>query len=543
MKHSLLAAAGVNVALLVAAPLGPRTVALAAGVPVYNASNTPGLAEGEETVSANPANPLDVVVGSNQWQPYVAGNPGSIAVGPDGVTSCAVFDSHDGGRTWHGRRLGTAGFGEVSLPVSVPGTFHEFADLGNLISADQNTVWDRHGNLYYQCIYAGLHTVEPQVWVFRSRDQGRSWTGPVVAFDEVQTGIQIDRSLLAVDNSGGSRDGTLYLTFETMFYQPAPAAVYVRSAAANDWTNWGAPGVARRVDDPAHEAQWDPRQYPQVSPDGNLRVVYDAAPATTSPAPADASTPALYLASSTDGGMTFTHSLVDGLVKRIQSQDEAYSYFQELIAAFAVDPTNSNRMAVAWPDSGTGEDRILLRATSDGGATWSPRLDMTDDPPGTGNEHDHPALSYTADGHLLAAWRDRRFAGGTLTSPFDVFLRTGGATGSGITLGPALRITPSSQAPTTGHRGNMPSEYIAVWGDANGAEISWDQLGPDGVLPDNFYAHVGSTALPPSAPVAAAGGGAALPGTGTTPAWAWVLMATSAALAAAGARYFWKKVV
>lgn len=64
--------------------------------------------------------------------------------------------------------------------MSVPGTFQEFRDLGNLISADQNTVWDRHGNLYYQCIYAGLNTPGPEVWVFRSRDQGRSWTGPVV---------------------------------------------------------------------------------------------------------------------------------------------------------------------------------------------------------------------------------------------------------------------------------------------------------------------------------------------------------------------------
>jgi len=500
--------------------------AAAAGVPVYNVSNTPGFAEGEETVSTNPNNPLDVVVGSNQWQPAVGGNPGNVALGPDGVTSCAVFDSHDGGKSWHGRRLGTPGFGSVTLPVAIPGTFHEFQDLGNLISADQNTVWDNHGNLYFQCIYAGLHNGDPQVWVFRSQDQGRNWTGPVVAFDEAQTQVQIDRSYLAVDNSGGPRDGMLYLTFETMFYQPAPAAVYVRSTINKDWTNWGPAGQARRVDDPAHEAQWDPRQYPLVSPDGTLRVVYDAAPPTQSPAPVDGSTPALYIASSTDGGVTFTHSLVDGLVKRIQGQDEAYSYFLELISAFAVDPSNTNSMAVAWPDAGSGEDRILLRVTADGGRTWSPRIDMTDDPRGAANQHDHPALAYTPDGTLLAVWRDRRFSDGALTSPFDVFLRTGQPSGAGMTLGPALRLTPKSAAPTTGHRGSMPSEYIAVAGDKTGAHVSWDQLGPDGVLPENYYAQVLGAQLPPSAPVVAApSGGSGLPQTGIGARWTGGLMA------------------
>jgi hypothetical protein len=493
-KHWLVALAAVNLALVPHAAsadsAGSRTV--------VNVSNSPQLAEGEETVSVNPRNPADVVVGSNQWQPATPANAGNIGIGASGATSCAVFDSHDGGRTWHGRRLGTAGFGQVTLPVGVPGTFDEFLDLGNLISADQNTVWDNHGNLYYQCIYAGLNRATPQVWVFRSQDQGRTWSDPVVAFDEVSTGVQLDRSFLAVDNSHGPRDGTLYLTFETMFYQPAPAAVYVRSSAPGDWTNWGPAGVSRRVDDPAQEAQWDPRQFPQVSPDGTLRVVYDAAPPAVTPCPCGPDNPAIIMASSTDGGNTFTHSVVDPQVKRIASQDEAFNYFQEFISAFAVDPSNPARAAVAWPDGSSGEDRILLRVTSDGGKSWSKRLDLADDPAGRANQHDHPALSYTADGTLLAVWRDRRFGGGALTSPFDVFLRSGKPAPGGFTLGPSLRLTTASQPATTGHHGNMPSEYLAVWGDATGAAVSWDQLDPSLLLTDNYFTRVAAAQLPPS---------------------------------------------
>jgi len=187
---------------------------------VRNASATPGYAEGEETVSANPQNPLDVLVGSNQWQPLSSANLGNNSLGPSGFTTCAVFASHDGGTTWEGQRLGATGLGTMALPALPPapvaGRFpSEFSDPGNLIAADQNTVWDGKGTAYYQCIYFGAGNQHPQVWVFRSDDAGRTWSAPVVAFDEVDTQIQIDRSFLAVDRSGGPRDGTLYLTFET----------------------------------------------------------------------------------------------------------------------------------------------------------------------------------------------------------------------------------------------------------------------------------------------------------------------------------------
>jgi hypothetical protein len=509
VPRSSTAAAGVVMALillLAAVVLGatrsiPARAATGDFAPgVVNVSNTACNAEGEETVSANPLNARDILVGSNQWQPPDCANLGNQALGPSGATTCAIFDSHDGGQTWNGQRLGQTGIGTQPLPsvgpLPVVGGFPaEFSDPGNLIAADQNTVWDHHGVAYYQCLYLGLGNSEPQVWVFKSTDSGRTWGPKVVAFDELNTQIQIDRPFLTIDVSGGPRDGTLYLSWETMFYQAWIPQVYARSSVDGGQT-WG---PVHRVDEDTHEAQWDPRQYPQVGPDGALHVEYDASPLTT-PCQCDTSNPLLVMATSNDGGVTFTHSVVDPAVHRIASNDEAFSYFQELIAAFATSPADPTRMAVAWPDSGTGEDRIVLRQSVDGGGTWGPRIDIADDPPGTSNQHDHVALTYLPDGRLVVAWRDRRFGGGTLASHWDLFVRLGTPAGSGLSLGPAVRMTATSQPPTTGAHGSMPSEYLAVSADASGIDAAWDQLDPAGVMTDNYFRHLSMASLPPDLP-------------------------------------------
>ncbi|MEA2646849.1 MAG: hypothetical protein QOE92_1932 [Chloroflexota bacterium] len=540
-----LAIVGVNSAALALAfsTLSPAPAARAENptfpTSVVDVSGTAGLAEGEEFVAANPFNPMDVIVGSNQWQPY-SGNPGNVGVGPSGATDCAVFDSHDGGLTWTGQRLDNGGIGTVPIPPpvsSIPNPIgSQFEDFGNVISADQSIVFDHHGNAYYQCIYLGLSNADPQVWVFRSTDAGRTWGPKVVAFSEVGTQIQIDRPFLAVDNSGGPRDGALYLAYETMFYQAYLPEVYVERSDDQGAT-WSSPV---RVDEDANRAQWDPREFPQVGADGTLHVLYDASP-LTSPCPCDPSTPALVVASSEDGGATFRHSTVDPEVHRISSQDEAFNYFQELVAAFAASPADPNRLAVAWPDAGSGEDRILLRQSLDGGRTWQDAADATDDPPGGGNQHDHATLAYLPDGALAIAWRDRRASGGSLTSPFEVFLRLAVPAGDGLAFGDTVRLTDAVQAPTTGHHGNMPTEYMSIAGDSTGIHASWDQLDASVAFPDNVYRHVATADLPrPTTPTATPGeADIPLPNTvPAAPAWAAGIMlgGLAAALVAGGRR-------
>jgi hypothetical protein len=451
----------------------------AAHAQVYDVSNTPGLAEGEETVAVDPRDPNDVVVGSNQWQPATAQNVGNEAIGPSGATTCAVWASHDGGRTWSGGRLESSGFdaltGPLKPPQLIPSEFDgEHPDEGNAISADQNTVFDRHGNAYYACLNFGVAAASPKVFVYRSTDGGRSWGPPMEAFDEASTQIQIDRPFLAIDDSGGPRDGTLYLTFETMFYQAYLPEVYARSSTDGGRT-WS---PIARVDEDAGRAQWDPRQYPVVGPDGTLYVVYDAAQ-FVSPAPIDPqATPLkLIVARSSDGGRTFERSDVEPHVSRIQSPDEAFTYFVETISAIAADASHAGRVAVAWPDKRSGAARILLRYSIDSGRTWSGIVDVADDPPGDGNQHDHVALTYLPDGRLVVVWRDRRNGGGAFGGPLDVFARVLGVSPDGaLTPGRTVRLTERPQPDGQNTHGSMPTEYLGATSDASGLSVSWNEL-------------------------------------------------------------------
>lgn len=473
-----------------------------AGAQVYDVSNTPGRAEGEQTAAVNPADSSNVIVGSNQWLPSTSSDVGNIGIGPEGVSSCAVWSSHDGGRTWVGGRLDGAGLDALSGPlrplVQQPSEFGN-PDLGNVISADQNTVFDRRGNAYFQCVNSGAGSSDVKVFVYRSTDGGRTWGPPVTAFAETNTRIQIDRPFLAIDNSGGPRDGTLYLTYETMFYQAYLPEVYAESST-DGGRSWSAPVRADRND---NRAQWDPRQYPVVGADGTLYVVYDAA-ALVSPTPVDPSlTPLkLLVARSTDGGRTFNPSVVEPAVDRIQSPDEAFSYFTETISAIATDAARPGRVAVAWPDKRSGDARILLHYSLDGARTWSPVIDVPDDPSHQGNQHDHVALTYLPDGRLVVVWRDRRYGGGAFGGPLDVFARVFNPQADGNLLpGATVRVTESPQSDGQNTHGNMPTEYLGVTSSSAGLDVSWNEL--RGALLDDVFRRIPLTAFG-TAPLSAA---------------------------------------
>src|SRR4029077_510963 len=270
---------------------------------------------------------------------------------------------------------------------------------------------------------------------------------------------ELDRPWFAVDNSGGPRDGTLYLAFETGPFTDDPPKVFLKQSTDHGRT-WS---DTVRVDDGTYETQFNPRNRPVVDAGGKVAIVYDRSPVTNTPFNSQQAPIQLVLATSADGGQTFTRSVVDDSVTRVQSPDEALPNYSEMIPAIAADPTTPGRLAVAWPQAvDATNSRVVARVTTDGGQHWGPRIDLADDPAIIPDQHDHVSLRWMPDGRLAASWRDRRASGGTWTDAFQEWarlFRPDAASGLRAS-GRSVELSQGPQAPEAAFRGpTMPDEF------------------------------------------------------------------------------------
>jgi len=393
----------------------------------------------------------------------------------------ASWVSQDGGCTWRALGLETLG-GVADVGNPVPLGPAEYRNVGNVLSSDQHSAWGRDGTLYYEAGFLGGLGVDgdQRAMVWRSRDGGRTFDAPVVAYSSARnkapagsaypdTVPELDRPWLAVDPRG-----TVFMTLATgPFALGLPAEVYLVSSHDHGRT-WSA---STRVDTGTYSTQLNPREMPAAGGDGALYVVYDVAPptVTTLPVPQPASI-AIHLARSTDGGRTFTRTVVDADVHRVTSPDEALPVYVETITSIAADPRRAGHLAVAWPEADADGSHVVVRTSRDGGRTWGPRVLVSR----TGkDQQDHVTLAYTPAGELVVVWRDRAASGGTWQSPFQVWARLLGHRAVQVSTGP--------QQPTTLQRGGptMPSEFLGVATTPTHLLVAWDQL--VGSLPDNVF--------------------------------------------------------
>jgi hypothetical protein len=486
MKISFVAAIGLAVLVLTvpaaAAPGGQHRAAPAPArygrgdTGVVDVSSEHANSEGEEPLSVNPLNPEQLTTVANVFQPVVPA-PLNPFVGGGGLQDTRVYSSQDGGRHWLTQKPDQGGLGKLQIDTPV-GNSPEFSDAFNVVNTDADSVWDAHGNAFFESgdIHGLYHEGNEVETVWRSSDAGVTW-GPdrgYTAVNATEEHTELDRPWLAVDNSGGAYDGRLYTTFETTPFVDIPPQVYVKRSDDHG-ASWS---PTARVDDGTYQTQWNPRNRPAVGAEGALYVVYDRAPITATPFLTYEGPITLVLARSTDGGETFHRIVVDEEVHRVTSPDEATPQYTEMIPAIATDPTHTGRVAVAWPQaSGPNSSRILLRYSTDGGHTWSGRVDVADDASSVPDQHDHVTLSWH-DGHLFAGWRDRRCCGGSFSSDYQQWVRVllPGRHGT-LRPGRTVEFSEGPQAPTSGGRGSLqPDEFQGLAATSAGVALTWSQL-------------------------------------------------------------------
>jgi hypothetical protein len=113
----------------------------------------------------------------------------------------------------------------------------------------------------------------------------------------------------------------------------------------------------------------------------------------------------LYVTRSADGGRTWTTSLVDVSDPAFLCSCPGWDYWG---AQMALGVDAKDRVYVLWgaAHSSGGHQRLYFARSTDGGASWSPRLDVSLAP--TGSNNLFPALAAQGDGDVRIAWMDDR---------------------------------------------------------------------------------------------------------------------------------------
>lgn len=144
----------------------------------------------------------------------------------------------------------------------------------------------------------------------------------------------------------------------------------------------------------------------------------------------------LYVSKSTDGGATWVTTLMD--VSKSAPDCSAYLCGWAYLGAQMVMTSDASGNLYALWNAGSvakGPERMYFAKSTNGGNTWSAKVDVSTAPAGT--HHNFPAIAATGNGDVRISWMDARAANGGMEK-WNVYYRrstNGGASwGSEVDL-------------------------------------------------------------------------------------------------------------
>lgn len=332
---------------------------LVAGAPVSgrrtnrNVSMDPG-AQNEVAIAIAPDDPANVVVAAHDYR--------------SNFKHIGVWTSPDGGRTFKGGPL--AGIGAYGF------------------EGDPAVAAHRNGVFYLSYVDHGPGA--NRVAVARSDDGGGTWPRVGVVVDHPTSDFPLeDKPYLAVDDTGGPFDGTVYVTW-VRFSEFGESSIFCARS-----TDGGA-----SFEQPVRIDRRGPvtGPVPVVGPGGELYLAWRAGNR-------------LRFSRSHDGGVTFTgaRDVADAIPLPNPLPGAAFrvSSFPTLAVDRSGGPHHGT-LYLAWADKvglGSGPD-VLLRRSANQGTTWSPAVRVSDDV--TGSYQFFPWMCVGHDGVVHIVFHDQR---------------------------------------------------------------------------------------------------------------------------------------